>query len=84
MCRLFPCIPIFRGFFLLKSVKRMCICDYAKNRIGTCGKCIFWFEKRYKSIIALGSPKTYCLYFQLHKWNTLMENTLDPKGWDGD
>ena len=25
MCRLFPCIPIFRGFFLLKSVKE-CVC----------------------------------------------------------
>ena len=25
MCRLFPCIPIFRGFFLLKSLKK-CVC----------------------------------------------------------
>ena len=25
MCRLFPCIPIFRGFFRLKSVKK-CVC----------------------------------------------------------
>ena len=25
MCRLFPCIPIFRGGFLLKSVKK-CVC----------------------------------------------------------
>ena len=25
MCRLFPCIPIFRGFFELKSVKK-CVC----------------------------------------------------------
>ena len=51
--------PIFR-VFLLKSVKRMCICDYVKNRIDTCEKCIFRFEKGYKLIIALGSPKTYC------------------------
>ena len=35
MYRLVPCIPIFRGFFI-KSAKRMCICDYVKNRIGTC------------------------------------------------
>ena len=36
MYRFFPCIPIFRGFFfLIKSAKRMCICDYVKNRIGT-------------------------------------------------
>ena len=38
----------------------MCICDYVKNHIGTCEKCIFQFEKGYKSIIALGRPKTYC------------------------
>ena len=25
MCRLYPCIPIFRGVFLLKSVKK-CLC----------------------------------------------------------
>ena len=25
MCRLFPCIPIFRWFLLLKSAKRMCL-----------------------------------------------------------
>ena len=38
----------------------MCICDYVKNRIDTCKKCIFQFEKGYKWIIALGSPKKYC------------------------
>ena len=26
MCRLCPSIPIFRGFFSLKSVKKMCMC----------------------------------------------------------
>ena len=35
MYSLFPCVPIFRGFFI-KSAKRMCICDDVKNRIGTC------------------------------------------------
>ena len=30
MCRLFTCIPIFRGFFRLKSVKKMCLCDIIK------------------------------------------------------
>ena len=44
MCRLFACIPIFKGFFLLKNVKRVCICDYDINRIVTCEKCIFQFE----------------------------------------
>ena len=43
MCRLYPCIPIFRGRWwgLLKSVKKVCICDYDKNRIVTCEKCFF-------------------------------------------
>ena len=48
MRRLFPCTPIFKGVFLLKRIKRICICDYVKNRIATCEKCVFWFEKRYK------------------------------------
>ena len=47
MYRLFPCIPIFRVFFI-KSAKKMCICDYVKNRIGTCKKCAFGLEKGYK------------------------------------
>ena len=47
MYRLFPCIPIFRGF-LLKSAKKMCICVGVKNHIVTCEKCIFWCEKGYE------------------------------------
>ena len=47
MCRLFPCIPIFRGVFLLKSVKK-CVCVGVKNHIVTCRKCMFWCEKGYK------------------------------------
>ena len=35
MCGLFPCTPIFKGFFFIKSAKKMCICDYVKNRIDT-------------------------------------------------
>ena len=31
MCRLFPCIPIFRGFFWLKSVKRNVFAMGLKN-----------------------------------------------------
>ena len=26
MCRLFPCIPIFRGFFPIKKCKKKCVC----------------------------------------------------------
>ena len=69
MYRLRPCIPIFRllllllfFFFFIKSAKRMCICDYVKSRIGTCKKCVFWFKKGYKRIIALGNPKTYSYF----------------------
>ena len=59
MYRLFPCIPIFRGFFI-KSGKRMCICDYVKNCIGTCKKCVFRFEKEYKQMSAPGHCKINC------------------------
>ena len=59
MYRLVPCIPIFRGFFI-KSAKRMCICDYVKNHIGTFWNLCFDVKKGYKQIIVLDSPKTYC------------------------
>ena len=26
MCRLFPCIPIFRGFYIKKTFKKKCVC----------------------------------------------------------
>ena len=60
MCRLFPCIPIFRWFFFIKSAKKICICDYFKNCINICKKCAFPFEKGYERIIALGNSKTFC------------------------
>ena len=56
MHRLVPCIPIFRGG--IKSRKRMCICDYVKNHIGTCKKCAFQFEKWYKRMNVLDGCKT--------------------------
>ena len=28
MCSLFPCIPIFRGFFRLESVKKKYVCVF--------------------------------------------------------
>ena len=31
----------FLGVFFIKSAKRMCICDYVKNRIGTCSNLCF-------------------------------------------
>ena len=56
MCRLFPCIPIFRGYFWLKKCKKMCMRDYVKNRIVTCENVFFRFEWRHKRISGLGSP----------------------------
>ena len=37
----------------------MWMCVGVKNHIVTCEKCMFWYEKMYKWILALGSPKTY-------------------------
>ena len=59
MYRLGPCILIFRCFLLIKSAKRMCMCEYFKNRIGTYKKCVSRLEKEYKRIIVLDSCKTY-------------------------
>ena len=65
MYRLFRCISFFRVFFLITSAKRMCICDYVKNRIGTCKKCVFRFEKGYKRISVLDNPKNTAVEAQL-------------------
>ena len=59
MYRLGPCILISRCFLLIKSAKRMCMCEYFKNRIGTYKKCVSRFEKEYKQIIVLDSCKKY-------------------------
>ena len=38
------------------------MCVDVKNRIVTCEQFMFWCEKGYKLILALGSPKTQCSY----------------------
>ena len=48
MCRLLPCIPIFRGAFLVKKCKKVCMCVGVKNCIVTCEQFIFWCEKGYE------------------------------------
>ena len=60
MCRLFSCIPIFKGLFLIKNRKKMCIYDYVKNRIVTCENLCFGGKKRYKQISVPGSCKANC------------------------
>ena len=70
MYRLVPCILILGVSFFIKSAKKMCICDYVKNRIGTCKKCAFWFEKGCKRMSALDSFKKLlsfnCFIFALN------------------
>ena len=60
MYRLGPCIPIFRGFFLLKVQKR-CVYVIMLFLVLVLIKIVFRFEKGYKQVIAPGSPKTYCV-----------------------
>ena len=45
----------------------MWIFEYVKNRIDTCEKCFFRFEKGYKRINVQDSLKTYCYYGVLQK-----------------
>ena len=60
MYRLVPCISTLGGGGGIKSVKRMCICDYVKHRIGTCKNVFFGLKKGYKQINVQDSPKTHC------------------------
>ena len=69
MYGLVRCIPILgrggrggRVYYKCKKNVYMCICDYIKNDIGSCKKCVFRFEKGYKRMNVLDSCKTYCLY----------------------
>ena len=40
----------------------MCICDYVKNRIGTCKNVFFGLKKGYKQINVQDSPKHTALF----------------------
>ena len=76
MYSLFPCIPIFRMFFSLKSVKKMCMCGWVKNCIVTCEKFIFWCEKGYEWILAVGNPKTYYSWVDLILWTSALSHIV--------
>ena len=43
--------------FLLKSAKKMCICDYVKNRIVTCENVCFGLEKGISKFLHQVAPK---------------------------
>ena len=61
MCRLFSCIPIFRGGgggrVSLKSVKKCVSVLVLKTALLLVKNLCFGLKKRYKQILALGSPK---------------------------
>ena len=59
MCRLFPCIPIFRRFFSIKKCKKNVFVEWRLKL--HCYLSVFWCEKGYEWILALGGPKTYYL-----------------------
>ena len=58
MCRLFHCLPIFRGG-IIKKCKKMCMYGGFKNCNVTCENFVYQCVGGYKQIIALGIPKTH-------------------------
>ena len=80
MYRLIPCTPILGLFFcccfFIKSAKRMCICDYVKNCIGTCKNVFFGLKKGISGLEHWIAPK------HAAQWN--LENsfyfTSNPAG----
>ena len=60
MCRLFPCIPIFRGFCLIKNYKKKCVCVIMlKMALLLVKNVCFDVKKGISDLGVLGSPKTY-------------------------
>ena len=57
--------------------------DYVKNRIGTCKKCVFQFEKGYKRMNVQDSPKTHCYQhvkrsnYQVIVWKGALETNQE-------
>ena len=52
MYGLFPCIPIFRYlFFSIKSVQRMCICDYVKIALLLANFVFFGLKKGIRQLL---------------------------------
>ena len=57
---LFPCIPIFRGFFLIKKCKKKCVCVLVIKVILLLVKNLFFVLKKCMSELrVLGSCKTH-------------------------
>ena len=59
MYGLFPCIPIFRGVFLLKSVKKCVYILRVKITLTLVKSVCFGVKKGYEQIIVLGRCKTH-------------------------
>ena len=79
MCRLFPCIPIFRGFFLIKKCKKMCMCVGVKNRTVTYDLTVIGLPGSSKTLLILFSAfskpskmllKEFFFWIAFHKLNS--------------
>ena len=69
MCRLFPCIPIFRGAFLSKSVKK-CVCVMGlKIALLLVKNVCFGVKKGMSKMGVLGSCKTHYWICRCDFWN---------------
>ena len=62
MCRLFPCIPIFRvSFFLLKRVRKCLYVIMLKSALVLAKNVCFGVKKGISEFGVLDRSKTYCL-----------------------
>ena len=62
MCRLFSCIPIFKGFFLIRKCKNICLRDIMKVSLLPVKSVFINVEKGMSELGGLTRPNTYCLH----------------------
>ena len=73
MCRLFPCIPIFRRFFFDKKCKNNVFVYGVKNCIFFVKNVCFGVKKGISENMTRGGPKTYYYpHLQLHSPHGLL------------
>ena len=64
----------FRGVFLIKNTKRMCICEYVKNRIGIIKNVFLGLKKGISRLLSQIAAKTYCFSITLNNCYEIVEN----------
>ena len=62
MCRLFPCILIFKGFSLIKKCKKSVYVIMLKTTLLLVKNACFGVKKGISEFGTLGSPKTNCFF----------------------